>query len=176
MVYEKVIPFQGSLQESALYRATWPLQLKTEHNTAARVEWSNPELMEQIKERDHLVFFVDKIEKNQITSERLNITYRCRIKEVLPFLDTQKNKELSGKIIAAALPEAKSKNLKTELYEVTVTQDLSIVDGRFSPDYIVTFIEKNAPKDSLGNPGKIPGLEVYVDRKTLKVKKSHFIR
>ena len=95
--------------------------------------------------------------------------------------ESMSNSVITGKdfeLIEIAVPEARKRQLDLSLYRISVTEDDTIVDGKKNHYFIVSFIDAQAPRvpTGPGNPGKLPGLEVKIDRATLAVVGAFFIR
>jgi AMMECR1 domain-containing protein len=71
--------------------------------------------------------------------------------------------------IKAALPEIERQKLDLNLYRVTVFEENNSV--------FVVLADKNASNDSVrGSPGKIPAFQVELDRDSMQILKSSFVR
>jgi hypothetical protein len=70
------------------------------------------------------------------------------------------------RIIQAALPEAQSRKIDLDLYKITV-----IPNTKPNNSITVLFFDVNAksPFNGVRNPGKVPVLEVKLNKDTLKV-------
>lgn len=60
------------------------------------------------------------------------------------------------------------KNLDLSKYEISVVNNGNTL--------VVVFLDKNKTTNIIGNPGVLPGFEVELDAKDLKVINSHFVR
>jgi hypothetical protein len=84
---------------------------------------------------------------------------------------------LGLKIIQAAVPEAEKRGVDLSKYRISVVEDQTVQDGKPTHFFVVSFIDQTASdKPGVGNPGKLPGLEVKLDPNTLSVMKAYFIK
>jgi len=84
-----------------MYRATWPISVKVNHAEAYHVEWE-PKIHAYIQHGEMILFRVKGIEKNQITKNRLNMTYHCKLLIHFKPFEPNAMMELKENIVAAA--------------------------------------------------------------------------
>ncbi len=72
--------------------------------------------------------------------------------------------------IQAAIPEIENKKVDLNLYRLSVIEEADFIT--------IVLLDKNASRGSStrGNPGKVPGIEIQLDRKSKKILKSNYVR
>ena len=175
--FTEVKPYEGLLEDGGLYRASWPLSLKVKHGTAYHVDWGAERRNVHVQNGDVIVVRVKEIVRNQISDSRLNITYYCEMLMHFKPFNADTMVDLRNRLIAIATPEAVNRKLDLELFRSSVSEDLTIQDGRFAPHYIVTFVDKTTSQVGIGNHGSpLPALEVHISRNSLKTITAHYIK